>query len=513
MKIELQKCNYKKVHIGPARFSLDLSDGSERGEYVDQDYILAKLGRPHRGINLMFCYYPLDESWPKRARHAFSDQVIEFQWDYPYDDYFPYTGGLEGDRDHEPFRMMRDVRRHGQDVILTMTIDPRISDEQIRAIAEDLKTFGRMQLRINHEATGTWFSFGKRASYEEVGAFFCHAAELIHEIAPQIQIIICIGGLEDPANEAAGPLCKKGDPMLLEEAFKNTIPAADIWSVDKYMALHWGWPIDVADETTNQYKRCSVSRTYELTRLSFERYKELNGGTAKPMVMSEFNSDGDVVGPYDQIAMMKEFFKLREEDKEDWLSAITFYQFRDRGRLGLEIEDPNNENVGIEQPILKEYRNLLHSPLCLPVVTDAKEETNLSLRYGSLEDATGIQLTLSLEKEPVFLELNFDEQTSRDNLMICCNERWFYKASGVDFVDLMPLYYMFPDSGKQDDGTRSLTLTFYAPPENGENVEDGHEDWMINYYHTLAGLPTLRVEYDPIVPENKGQYDLQNPNM
>ncbi len=50
---------------------------------------------------------------------------------------------------------MRDVRRHGQDVLLTMTIDPKVSDEHLRAIGQDLRTFGRVQLRINHEATVT----------------------------------------------------------------------------------------------------------------------------------------------------------------------------------------------------------------------------------------------------------------------------------------------------------------------------------------------------------------------
>ena len=46
---------------------MDLGDGSERGEYVNQDYILQVLGRPHRSISLMYCYYPLGEGWPGRA--------------------------------------------------------------------------------------------------------------------------------------------------------------------------------------------------------------------------------------------------------------------------------------------------------------------------------------------------------------------------------------------------------------------------------------------------------------
>ena len=40
----------QKLHLGAAQCALDLGDGSERAEYVNQDYILHKLGRPHRAI-------------------------------------------------------------------------------------------------------------------------------------------------------------------------------------------------------------------------------------------------------------------------------------------------------------------------------------------------------------------------------------------------------------------------------------------------------------------------------
>ena len=71
----------------------------------------------------MYCYYPNDEGWPGRASVVHADPSVQFAWDFPYDDYFTYKGGLNGTRDDEPFTCMRDVRRHGQDVLLTMTID------------------------------------------------------------------------------------------------------------------------------------------------------------------------------------------------------------------------------------------------------------------------------------------------------------------------------------------------------------------------------------------------------
>ena len=134
--------NLSRIHMGAAPCAIDLTDGSERGEYVSQDYILKTLGRPMRSVNLMYCYYPFDTEFPQRASTAFANRAVGFQWDYPYDDYFPYTGGLGGDRNSEVFRQMRDIRRHGQDVTLTLTCDPAVSDAHLTAIAEDLKPFG-----------------------------------------------------------------------------------------------------------------------------------------------------------------------------------------------------------------------------------------------------------------------------------------------------------------------------------------------------------------------------------
>ena len=106
----------KSITLNPAGCAVDLSDGSERGLYVDQDYILRKLGRPHRAVNIMYCYYPNDEAWPKRAQDAYKDMDVSFAWDYPYDNYFPYLGGKDGNTEGEPFTCMRDIRRHGQTV-------------------------------------------------------------------------------------------------------------------------------------------------------------------------------------------------------------------------------------------------------------------------------------------------------------------------------------------------------------------------------------------------------------
>ncbi len=470
-----------KITMGKAKCAVDLGDGSERGEYVDQDYILRKLGRPHRSISLMYCYYPLDEQWPARISEAMKDADVSFQWDYPYDDYFTYKGGIGGSTDGEPFTFMRDIRRHGQDVTLTLTIDPAVSDEMLAAIGQDLRPFGRVLLRINHEATGNWFSFNKRATYQEVADFYCRASRVIKENAPNVQTILCIGGVENPQN---GPEIEK------EKEFSQAVKETDIWSVDKYMSLHWGWPYDVAETGGNTHKRGSVRETYEHTKLSFERFKFINGGKVKPMIMSEFNSDGDVTGAYEQAEMVKMFCDILKEEKADWFTGFTFYQFRDRGRLGLEIEDPNNQNVGIEQPVMKTYKEIIHDEWFLPSMTIGEDTTlPITLRWGSSEDAEGLAVPLHFEKDPHFCELVFDDDS---NLMIELNGMWFYKSPKAKTIDLMSAFFEKPLDGPAD-----LTMKIFAPPATGENdlsIEDG----LYNYYYTIEKLPKIRIRTSPV---------------
>lgn len=473
------------IHMGAAKCAVDLGDGSERGEYVNQDYILHALGRPHRSISLMYCYYPLDKEWPGRISEVMKDAEVSFQWDYPYDDYFTYKGGLNGTTDNEPFTYMRDVRRHGQDVTLTLTVDPNVSDEHLIAIAKDLRPFGRLLLRINHEATGDWFSFTKRTTYQGVADFFVRFSKIIHEHAPNVKTIICIGGVEHPEN---------GPEMEKEKEFAQCIPEADIWSVDKYMALHWGWPFDVALKGGNSFSRSKVRDTYNLTKLSFERYKELNGGVAKPMVMSEFNADGDVTGAYDQAMMVKEFCDIMDEENADWFSGFTFYQFRDRGRLGLEIQDPNNADVGIPQPVMKTYKEIIHSERFLPKMEqNAEIELPVTLRWGGAEDAEGLAIPMHFDSNPHFCELYFDEDDD-SNYMMEINGRWFYKSPEAKCIDLMSAFYEKPLNGACD-----MTLKLFAPPASGENDPSQGDDWAENYYYTVKKLPKIRLEFEPVV--------------
>lgn len=471
----------KKIHLAPAKCAVDMSDGSERGEYVNQDYILRALGRPHRCVNIMYCYYPLDKEFPNRISEVMKDADISFQWDYPYDDYFTYKGGLEGNTEGEPFTCMRDIRRHGQDVALTLTVDPHVSDEQLIAVAKDLVPFGRMMLRINHEATGNWFSFNKRCTYQEVADFYVRFHRIIKQYAPNVTTILCIGGIEHLDSVE----------MEKEKEFTEAVRETDVWSTDKYISLHYGWPFDVAERGGATHRRDEPDEVFELTKRTYERFKYLNGGVAKPMVMSELNADGDVVGPYEQAQIIEKFYSAVKNEKADWLSGIVFYQFRDRGRLGLEAEDPNCSEVGIPQPEMQIYKKIIHDDYFKPNFEE-KETVQFpaKLRWGSFEDSDGISIPLHFDKDPVFCEVNFEE--AELNLMLEINGSWFYKAPGVKTVDLMSAFFEKPIGGESD-----LTVKIFAPPASGENDPSQGDDWTMNYYCVMNKAPQFRIRYEP----------------
>ena len=460
----------KKLHMGPARCALDIGDGSERAEYVNQDYLLHRLGRPHRAVNIMYTYYPHDREWPARISEAWKDKNISFAWDYPYDDYFPY------DVNGQPFEQMKDIRRHGQDVLLTLTLDCGLSDGELIALARQLRPYGRMMLRINHECCGDWFQHNKRYTYPQVGAFFVRFSDIIHREAPNVKTIFC------------GGWCLEDGHMEKEEAFRDCYAAADLWSCDSYPALHYGWPYDIAEEGGGRYKADSIGMIVGLFERTHRRAMELSGQD-KPMITAEFNTDGDVTGPRRQGESVVRFAHYWRDNRVDWFKSISLYQFRDRGRLGLECEDPNNSAVGVEQPMLAEYRDrVLYDPWFMPEMTEGgAAEFPAQLRWGGSEDADGLAIPVEFEGNPEFCEMTVEQDIG---LMAELNGRWFYKAPGTKTVDMMSAFFDKPLSGP-----RVLTLRLFAPPAGGVNVDDGSADWTVNYRATLEAPPQLRIRY------------------
>ncbi|MBP5751959.1 MAG: hypothetical protein J6W60_03755, partial [Treponema sp.] len=294
--------------------------------------------------------------------------------------------------------------------------------------------------------------------------------------------------------------------LEMEDIFLEAHKAADIWSGDNYLSLHWGWPNDVVSKDTFNYARYSVKEVYEKCKMTLKRLREITGQD-KPMVLSELNADGDVSGPYVQSNMMKEFMDLLQKDKEHWLSAFTFYQFRDDGRLGMEITDPNNSEIGIEQPIMGMYRKQLHKPFFSQKISkasgdDAKVELPVKLRWGGSEDAEGIEVPVKFNKAPVQFELYFKDKLEPLNMMIEFNGWWFYKAPGTKCVDLMP--YFFENKNVVKKPT-TFKLRYFLPPadglnmpKNGDPYEAKDGDWLYNYYAELPALPEVKIEESPV---------------
>ena len=64
----------------------------------------------------------------------------------------------------------------------------------------------------------------------------------------------------------------------MHDIFLEAHKAADIWSGDNYLSLHWGWPNDVVSKDTYNYARYSVKEVYEknlIIVLDFFYYKKL----------------------------------------------------------------------------------------------------------------------------------------------------------------------------------------------------------------------------------------------
>lgn len=481
----------KLVHLNKCNCALDLGDGSERAFYVNQDYILQKLRKIHRGISLMYTYYPNDKEWPTRACQIKTDKVSKGAWDSPYENYFPYRGGREGLRDEEPFNFMKEIRQHGQDVVLTMTIDPSLKEEDIIPIAKDLRPYGRVLLRVNHECTGNWFCYTKRSTYQEIADFFVMVCRVMHEHAPNVKMILCAGMWQQETGK-----------LEMEDIFLEAHKAADIWSADNYLSLHWGWPNDVAtkENLLQSHAAYDVDEIYQKAKNTLYRLREITGQN-KPFVMSEMNADGDVNGPYEQANYMNHFMNLLEKDKEHWLSAFTLYQFRDDGRLGLEVTDPNNSEVGIEQPLLAEYRKQLFKPFFSQnIIECGNVELPAKLRWGNSEDAEGVETVCHFNKNPHFFEVYFEDELLDMNLMMEFNGYWFYKKPGVKCVDLMSYFFENPIKRSAD-----FKLRFFCPPADGMNAApngvpytESDGDWLYNSYTVLPKLPRIRIEEEPV---------------
>ena len=446
-----------RVSLGPAQCGADITNGSERATYVPMEHVFRVLKRPHRAINLMFTYYPFDKGWPKRASKVVAWKEGMGQWDLPYDDYDVYLGGPGGISDAEAYRQFRDVRRYGQDVHFTLTIDPKVPVKSLRLIAKELRAYGRVFFRINHECNGFWFQHNRRYSYKQVSDFFVKFHKILKEDAPLVETVLCLNGFDDPLQMHVG-----------EKELAEAVRAADVIAIDRYLSLHYAWPNNFSNDPAT-YFDLSVEQWWKAMNLNRELLCEVRGDDSFPVSFPELNADSDVNGYHGQAKRITMLYDLVKKEKKDWLKSVTMYQFRDRGGLGLELESRVSHEFVSRLPSCGAYRKAASDPYYNPVMVAgeqlSKAGSPLKLRWYNSEKADGLSIRGKRHSASNRMRIKLDS----GNYLIECNGKWFHSRGGS--VDLKAA--VFPGD--------KYAINIFCPPHDGTN-STGHDGNYLPYY-------------------------------
>lgn len=462
----MRKIKCLRAKLLPAACGADISNGSERALYVPMKHVFKTLKRPHRAVNLMFAYYPFDNGWPKRASQIMKWKPGMKQWDLPFEDYEVYPGGPDGSRDAEVFRQFRDVRIFGQDIHLTLTIDLRVPDEDLKQIARELRAYGRVFFRINHECNGDWFQFNRRNTYKQVSDFFIRFHHILKEEAPLVKTVFCINGFDQQERMHLG-----------EEELAGAVRVADVLAIDRYLSLHFGWPDTFRDDPT-VYFDLKLDQWWETMKAHYRQLCEIRGDDSFPFTLPELNADSDVNGFYGQARRISELYDLVRTEGKGWISAVTMYQFRDRGGLGLELEDRDTFQFVKRVPSCAAYRKAVSNPAFLPLIKTAEiineEQFPLHLKWYSSEEADGISLCGLRPENSVRMILKM----KKGNYLIECKGRWFHTESTVDLkTTVLP--------------GESFCLNIFTPPETGENSIGADGSYLPYYQNSISQMPLL----------------------
>lgn len=355
---------------------LILSNGSERGDFAPVGQIQSAMGRIHDGMQVLKTYYPHNPKWSSRQRisETKADADVGYQWDYEYEDYHPFNL-LEPDGDCAG--QFAEIKRFGSDIHLTLTLDLALSDDEIEAVVRSLRPYGRIFLRINHECNGNWFRYNKFYSYKEVGDFFVRCHRIVKANSSQIFTVFCLSGDFFAKRLVVEDMFLRLGVDELREALET----ADYWSVDRYTSLHFAWPFaktcNRADPST--YFDNSVDDWWRIIEETYLGMIWHNGMKMKPLFLNEFNTDADVNGFERQAENVASVYERIQKSDLPWLAGIAFYQFRDRGGLGLELGDNRGSRPN---PSLAAYRNGIHGIGYTFIVEDWQEWPNKSFIFA-----------------------------------------------------------------------------------------------------------------------------------
>lgn len=437
-----------------------MGNGSERSEYVPQEYMFSAVGFPSRLINIMYEYHPSDKLWPEMGILVNKKYIRSRKTN----GYFPYMGIECGHTKCEPFNQMRDIRRFGQDVQLTMTFDLDISKKDMITIAKQLSTFGNLIFRINHEANGHWWTFHKETNnnYKKIGDFFIAFHKILKEYAPNVKTNLCFNGV---AKEHSNQVWNR----LEENELAPAARIADIISFDYYHSLHWGWPYDGWDPVRvgQEIPIVKMEKDYTVTNeIWWEIFYDFKNSITKTLgrtpdiYLGEANTDADCVGITKQAEWIKKFYKEVSEKKDESLKGVVFYQFRDRGGLGLEYEYDEYRDKGRPNPALSAYKEAASNPYFQPSFAVEKNEIKgpAILEWVEAQNSKGIYLEEKLpEKNTKKTVLKFKDKS---NLIIKANDMWYHKGTEKNELDITNAILK---------NSKILKLYVFAPPAVGEN--------------------------------------------
>ena len=418
----------RKIKQIKPQIRLFINDGSERSTYMPQEKILQWLGIPHSGINLMACYYPKQSFWPERKlfskevphyRHSIKDETKTTKLKDPNDwtDGY-YSFDIDNPR-NDVVCQMEDVRRFGQDIRLTLTTDIDTSDTDLKRIAEILKDFGPVELRLNHETNGnTWFRFAKnvgainlepqRQLYYDISQFFIRTYEIMKENAPNVTMIACYNGPAKPIQlnkEKSYELPQLSDNEL---GLMYRLPNTTI-SLDQYGSLHYGWPGHVIKNppvigvVTNEQHQSFALKSDELCNgiiMQFQKaISELRSEKVR-IDLGELDFDEDIHGPKIRAQLVKECYSWIQKHPEV-VGSVIFYELTDMAGLGLlrQREYESLDDVIPNQPLLDIYKNIMcWDKFRAPVEDIGPIEAgveSVKLLWRSAIDAEGIELALN----------------------------------------------------------------------------------------------------------------------
>jgi len=476
---------------------LFISDGSERSDYMPQSRAIELLGAPHSGVNLMASYYPRQSFWPERRlfgpdvrhyRHSVADQTETTrladmnEWTDGY-----YSFELDNP-DTEPLRQLADVRRHGQDARLTLTADIDTPREDLERMAELLRPFGRIQLRLNHEANGcTWFRFARnvgnlkgeqaRRLYYDISLFFIRAHRVFQEIAPNVTFVACYNGMGEQASR--GEIAPDDMPLLKPEnlGLMYLLPGI-VCSFDQYGSLHYGWPghrienpplIGRVDPFEHKAFALTPRELCEgIISTYWRRICQMREEQVR-VDLGELNFDEDIHGPDIQAHLVYESYDWIRQHPQV-VGSVTFYELTDTGGLGLfrQREYGNLDELGTTV-LLDVYRDIMHWPEFLPryeatgTVPDGAPEVELVWRTAV--DAQGLQLSWDGPARAV----DFRENYWRRVLITDAHGRVSYLHTDARSVELSP-------------EARSVGV-FALPPDGRDNGPEG--------FRRTVPVPTL----------------------